>query len=80
MKMKKVLSAYYINDDEGRSILAKDIKSLQKIRDDIEMLMDYNRSYPNAQSSQIVKELTLSRNSVMSSLRHLFEAADLLGE
>ena len=78
--MKKVITASYINEDEGRSVLDNDIKSLQRIRNDIEELMDYNRSYPNAQSSKIVKELTMTRNSVISALKHLWEAADLLGD
>ena len=78
--MKKVITASYINEDEGKSVLDNDIKSLQRIRNDIEELMDYNRSYPNAQSSKIVKELTMTRNSVISALKHLWEAADLLGD
>ena len=78
--MKKVITASYINEDEGKSVLDSDIKSLQRIRNDIEELMDYNRSYPNAQSSKIVKELTMTRNSVISALKHLWEAADLLSE
>lgn len=78
--MKKCIKASYINEDEGRSFLDSDIKSLQQISYDIENLIEYNKVYQNSQSNKLLKELISARRSVTSALEHLFYAAEILGD